>query len=207
MQKLWVEWSLSPVRSQWQIHFAVLTLAARWIFCSMMRLGYVTYNVYLHDSSDTENISLKFSFLKIRCPSYTFNFTFYFFFLHTSYKGELRLLSSWMFFFLKEKFSTYIETWTKVQITLSTKFLNYQQTKENVVLLQEQNFFLPIHLLFLWTKATGKSVREVVLFALKKTNSDEMRNPPKKQKCSVKEVWYDKNLSIKFLQIFPSCSL
>ena len=77
-QKLWVEWSLSPVRSQWQIHFAVLTLAATWIFFSMMRLGYVTYNVYLHYSSDTENISLKFSFLKIRCPSYTFNFTYFF---------------------------------------------------------------------------------------------------------------------------------
>ena len=104
MQKLWVEWILSPVRSQWQIHFAVLTLAVRWIFFSMMQLGYVTYNVYLHYSSDTENISLKFSFLKIRCPSYTFNFT-YFFFMHTSYKGELWLLSSWMFFLKGESFN------------------------------------------------------------------------------------------------------
>ena len=99
MQKLWVEWSLSPVRSQWQIHFAVWTLAARWVFFSMMRLGYVTYNVYLHYSSDTENISLKFSFLKIRCPSYTLISLFFFFcILHIKESCDCSLVEC---FFLK----------------------------------------------------------------------------------------------------------
>ena len=37
-----------------------------WGFFSIKWLGYVTYNVNLHYSSNTENISLQFSFIKTR---------------------------------------------------------------------------------------------------------------------------------------------
>ena len=60
--------------------------------------------------------------------------------------------------------------------------LDYKETKENVILLQEQSL-LPLHSHFRLAKIKGKSFKEVVLFVLKKTNEGGMGNPMKRQYC------------------------
>ena len=58
---------------------------------TMIRPGYVTNNVYVHCSSDIENISLKFSFTKTLSSIKVLISKV--FFLHTSYGGVC-----WLFF-------------------------------------------------------------------------------------------------------------
>ena len=53
-------------------------------------------------------------------------------------------------------------------------YLDYWQTKENV-LLQEESLLL-IHSHFLWTKTKWKSLTKIVIFELKK-NEGEIGNP------------------------------
>ena len=75
-----------------------------------------------------------------------------------------------------------MQTNVKNRISCSTDYLEYRQKIKNVF--RYENKFFVIHsLVFSSNKRKGKSLREVVLFILKKAKKGEMGNPKEEVQC------------------------